>query len=63
VTGGLVARIREINPKITWQHCIIHKQNLVAKKMTPDLHDTLNTSVKVVALSKAHALNSFQENV
>jgi transposase-like protein len=29
---GLVARIREINPNISWQHCIIHKQSLVAKK-------------------------------
>jgi hypothetical protein len=23
--SGFVARIREINPKISWQHCIIYK--------------------------------------
>jgi hypothetical protein len=30
--SSLVARIRENYPKIGWQHCIIHKQSLVAKK-------------------------------
>jgi transposase-like protein len=56
--SGLVARIREINPKITWQHCIIHRESLVAKKITPDLHETLNIAVKVVNLIKSRALNS-----
>ena len=39
--NGLVARIREMSPKISWQHCIIHKQSLAAKKKnTPDLRGT-----------------------
>jgi hypothetical protein len=56
--SGLVARIREIKLKISWQHYIIHKQNLVAKKKNPDLHETLNISVKVVNLIKSRGLNS-----
>jgi len=56
--SGFVCRIHEKNANVTWQHCIIHRENLVAKKITPDLHETLNVAVKVINLIKSHALNS-----
>ncbi|KAJ8885034.1 hypothetical protein PR048_011230 [Dryococelus australis] len=37
---GLVALIHTVNPDINWQHCIIHKQSLAAKK-----YDTLSRSL------------------
>jgi putative NIF3 family GTP cyclohydrolase 1 type 2 len=55
--GALVARIRETNPNISWQHCIIHKKAWSQKK-TLDLQETLNISVKAVNLIKSRALNS-----
>jgi hypothetical protein len=46
--SSLLACTQKINPKISWQHCIIHEQSLVMKKMTPDLHKTLNICGKVI---------------
>jgi hypothetical protein len=43
--SGLVARIHDINPEISWQHCIIQKQSLMAEKITPDSNETLKVSI------------------
>jgi hypothetical protein len=62
--SDFVPRIREIDPKISWKHCITNKQNL-ARIMTLDLHETLNISVKVLKFNQVSCIElpPFQENV
>jgi hypothetical protein len=55
---GLIARIRENNPSVTWHHCCIHREYLATKKMPEELKKVLNESVKIVKFIKARSLNS-----
>ncbi|KAK2720020.1 hypothetical protein QYM36_004059 [Artemia franciscana] len=56
--NGLMAWIRNKNPKVKWLHCIIHRQALASKRMNAHLHETLNEAVKVINFIKARPLNS-----
>ncbi|KAI2645147.1 Zinc finger BED domain-containing protein 5 [Labeo rohita] len=38
-------------------HCVLHRHNLVAKCISPVLHESLNIAVKAINKIKAHALN------
>lgn len=55
---GLVARIKKENPDIKWTHCVIHREALASKKMSPVLHDVLNDSIKVINFIKSRPLNA-----
>jgi len=56
--SGLAAKILSINSRIMWNHCIIHREALVAKKLPADLKDVLDFSVKVINFIKSRAMNS-----
>ena len=47
-TNGIIARLKLVNPNLKWQHCMIHKQALATKKMSPELHMVLDETVKIV---------------
>ncbi|PIK50480.1 putative SCAN domain-containing protein 3-like [Apostichopus japonicus] len=55
---GFTARLKGVAPHCKIIHCMIHRQALAAKKLSPELHDVLQTSVKVINEIKAKALNS-----
>lgn len=55
---GLRARIKAVAPEAVWTHCIIHREALASKGLSPELHDVLKTVVKTVNLIKARPLNS-----
>jgi hypothetical protein len=55
---GLIARIRENNPSVTWNHCCIHRESLATKKMPEELKKVLNETIKTVNFIKARSLNS-----
>lgn len=55
---GLVSRIRQVNPDIQTMHCIIHREALASKRMSPELHNVLNDSVKVINFIKSRPLNA-----
>ncbi|XP_076059502.1 protein FAM200A-like [Oratosquilla oratoria] len=55
--SGLTARIKEATPKSRSMHCIIHREMLASRKMSPEFNSVLN-DVKVINHIKAHALNS-----
>ncbi|KAI6651788.1 SCAN domain-containing protein 3-like [Oopsacas minuta] len=57
-TNGLIARLKSVNLNLKWQHCMIHKQALATKKMSPELHMVLDDAVKIVNYIKSRALNS-----
>ena len=54
---GLVAWIKKRIPSMTWYHCCMHREALVAKKVPEKLKQTLNESVKIVNFMKSKSLN------
>lgn len=55
---GLVARIRQVNPDIQSMHCIIHREALASKRMSPELDGVLTDAVKVLNFIKSRPLNA-----
>ena len=57
--SGVVARVKNVShPDILSTHCIIHREQLVAKKMSPELHEVLSNVIKIVNEIRHKALNS-----
>ena len=46
------------NTSITFTHCMIHGEALVAKKMFTDLHEVLSIAIKIINYIKSNVLNS-----
>ena len=46
------------NTSVTFTHCMIHVEALVAKKMSTDLHEVLSVAIKIINYFKSNALNS-----
>ena len=55
---GLIAFIRKENPDVQWTHCVIHREALASKKMSPELNSVLEDAVRVINFIKARPLNS-----
>jgi hypothetical protein len=56
--SGLVARAKNVNPSIEWNHCIIHRQALASKHMNPVFHKAMDEAVKVINFIESRPLNS-----
>lgn len=56
--SGLIARIKEVAPECESTHCLIHREMLASRKMSPEFNSVLIDVVKVINYIKAHALNS-----
>ena len=57
--SGLTARVKEVAPECQTKHCIIHREMLVSRNISPEeLNSILNDVIKVINHIKAHALNS-----
>ncbi|MBN3276356.1 ZBED5 protein, partial [Polyodon spathula] len=54
---GLLAQIKKVNPDVEWNHCIIHREALASKRMSPELHNVLNDGVKVINFIESRPLN------
>lgn len=50
---GLIAHIRQKNPDTLWTHCVIHREALASKKMSPELNSVLNDAVKAINFIKS----------
>ena len=55
---GLIAHLKELNPNILTMHCVIHRQHLVAKKLSGSLKESLWKVVQAVNKIKKSALQS-----
>ena len=55
---GFVTLAKEKNPNMKWTHCIIHREVLASKRKSPQLHDVLNCSIKVINFIKSQPFNS-----
>ncbi|XP_071033596.1 SCAN domain-containing protein 3-like [Parasteatoda tepidariorum] len=56
--SGSTARIKEVAPESEATHCLIHREVLASRKMSPEFNSVLIDVVKVINYIKAHALNS-----
>lgn len=55
---GFIAFLKKAVPNVVTIHCIIHRQHLVAKHLTPSLNVSLSIVITAVNKIKAHSLNS-----
>ncbi|XP_010778516.1 zinc finger BED domain-containing protein 5-like [Notothenia coriiceps] len=55
---GFIAKVRAQNPHIVTNHCILHREALVAKTMPPELTEVLNQAVQMVNYIKSRPLKS-----
>ena len=57
--AGVVAEVKNVSHQdIMFTHCIIHREHLVAKKMSPELHEVLSDVIKIINEIRHKALNS-----
>ncbi|KAL4083746.1 hypothetical protein QTP88_029062 [Uroleucon formosanum] len=56
--NGLQGLVKAVAPNIKWTHCIIHREALASKDLSPSLNEILQTVVKTVNLIKAQPLQS-----
>ena len=55
--SGFAKLLKQKNPKVVTQHCIIHREALASRTMTQPLKETLDTAIRLVNFVKASALN------
>ena len=59
-TAGFHARVRSASDTpITFTHCMIHREALVAKKISPDLNAVVQDAVKVIHFKVALSIPAF----
>ena len=57
INSGAIKRVQVKTSNVHWTHCLLHRQALVAKSLSGDLHDTFNCVLKYVNYIKARTLN------
>jgi len=55
---GTVTRIKNIAPKCSSSHCVLHRHALVAKKMSYELKTVLDQAVQIVNYIKKNVHSS-----
>jgi len=53
--NGCLKLMKDENPEMTLVHCVIHKENLAAKNISPILNEVLNAVIKCINAIKASA--------
>ncbi|GFT00848.1 protein ZBED8 [Trichonephila clavipes] len=53
--NGCLKLMKDANPEMILVHCVIHRQNLVAKNISPVLNEVLHTVIKCINVIKASA--------
>ena len=58
-TAGFQGRVKSAtDAPITFTHCMIHREALVAKKLSPELNKVVQDAVKIINFKKSRPLNS-----
>uniref|UniRef100_A0A671KL09 HAT C-terminal dimerisation domain-containing protein n=1 Tax=Sinocyclocheilus anshuiensis TaxID=1608454 RepID=A0A671KL09_9TELE len=57
---GFVSRVKQVHPGIKTMHCIIHREALASKRLSPKLNEVLNDAVKIINFIKSRPLNHHQ---
>lgn len=53
--NGCLKLMKDENPEMLLVHCVIHRENLVAKHISPVLNDVLKSAIKCINTIKANA--------
>ena len=53
--NGVLKLLKDDNPQMLLVHCVIYRQNLASKKVSPVLNETLNAVIKCINTIKANA--------
>lgn len=56
--SGLVTKVQTVAPVAVWTHCMIHRQALVAKKMSPMMKQVMDEAVRTVNAIKMSATST-----
>jgi zinc finger BED domain-containing protein 5/7/8/9 len=56
--NGFVSYLKKAVPNVLTVHCIIHRQHLVAKNLSPELNKSLETVITAINKIKARPLNN-----
>ncbi|XP_067595102.1 SCAN domain-containing protein 3-like isoform X1 [Pseudorca crassidens] len=56
--SGFTTRVKEVASERESTHCVIHREMLASRKMSPELNNVLQVVIKIVNHIKVHALNS-----
>ena len=56
--SGTRAEIKAVAPDCKSTHCMIHREDLAVKEMSPEFNSILSEVVKIVNRVKANVLNS-----
>lgn len=52
--NGVLKLLKDDNPDMITVHCVVHRENLAAQGLTPQLHEIMKSVIKVVNFIKAH---------
>ncbi|KAL7377055.1 hypothetical protein ABVT39_020828 [Epinephelus coioides] len=55
---GLQALIKRVSPNAQWTHCVIHREALASRQMSPELNDVLTDVIRVVNFIKTRPLKA-----
>lgn len=55
---GCTARVKQVNPKVNIFHCLLHRENLVSRHLSPGMNEVMNEAVQIFNYIKASALNT-----
>ena len=55
---GFTTRVKEVTSECESMHCVIHREMLASRKMSPELNNVLQDVIKIINHIKVHALNS-----
>ena len=58
VNSGFIAHVKQVNPHIITNHCMIHREVLTTKTLPDELKLVLKTAVDVVNYIKSSVLNT-----
>ena len=53
---GCLKFLKDDNSSLLIVHCVVHRENLVAKNVAPKLHEVLYSAIKYINFIKAECL-------
>ena len=54
--SGFTTRVKEVASECESMHCVIHREMLASRKMSPELYNVLQDVIKIISHIKVHAL-------
>ena len=56
--SGFLQRVKERNPSVIGTHCVLHREALASRTLSPKMKEVLDLSSEIVNYIKAGSLNS-----